>query len=105
VTRILKDPEEAGAPPKMPPAASAAQNNGNCHEQCNPSRRKRNTVPRKPTGRETDIFHNRPAAHCQKASSAQVFKLWKRDGYYIRELSWKFRVRSRDIEDIIRDVA
>lgn len=61
-----------------------------------------NPVPRKDVSTERDIFHtDRPAKFVLRNSEGKLLRDWK-DGAYIRELSWKHRVRSRDIEDLLR---
>lgn len=65
----------------------------------------RNGIARKPVEREKDPFHNRPGAfQLRQRNARQIFRMWK-DGVCIRRLSWNFRVRSRDIEEIIRGEA
>lgn len=60
------------------------------------------TVLRKDVASERDIFHtDRPAKFVLRNSEGKLLRDWK-DGAYIRELSWKHRVRSRDIEDLLR---
>jgi hypothetical protein len=61
-------------------------------------------VPRKPVGQERDNFHNRPAAYRLRESAGRLLREWKA-GSYIREMSWKYRVRARDIEDLLREAA
>lgn len=64
-----------------------------------------NTALRKPVDSARDIFankfHNRPAAFALRESGPRILREWSGDPV-IRELSRKYRVRSRDIEALLK---
>jgi hypothetical protein len=101
---IVKEPRKPAGVLQMRATKSAAENT------LPPLPPTRNMPRPKPQQTERDLvckdaFRNSPAAYQLRQRAGMVYQLWKKDGYTMRELSLKFQVKAKKIEQIIREVA